>query len=323
MALKLRDFDTGAEAIAAAAQGNGGKFAGFAPQVSWKSGEEKYVLFLLPMELTPTVNIHEWIDCGQKENGKTDWGFFLDRRDPVLGEDVDPLSEKGSQAKKRVMSAAVEVEPIMGENAKGRKRPTGFTVLTSTYDRKTDDGTEEVTQPSVGYVSQASQNFFNILTSFDADGEYEGTVFKVKRTDDKTYTFTPYIDLPVDFTNLIEYIDGVSYLSRNEEVWDELEPKLANLDTDEEKATAIGEALLERRLNELADKDEYDRKTAKIERVIDKFAGDKGKGKQERPARQSQRSASSSEAPASNEGGRSEASKAKFDKIKQMAAQKG
>jgi len=315
MALKLEQFNRGSDAIKAAAQG-GGKKVGFAPQIAWKVGEEKYVRFLLPIELSPTVSIHEWIDCGKRDNGNTDFYFGLSRTDPVIGEESDPLTEKGSAARKRVMSAAVELEPIMGEGKGGRKRPVGWEVLTSTYDRKTDDGTEEVTQPAVGYVSQASSNFFQTLVSYDEAGEFEGTVFKIKRTDDKTYVFTPYMDQEVDFANLLDEIEGVSYLSRNEDTWDELEPKLGNAEDAESAAFLIGVALLERRLNELADKEEYDRKTGGIERVVDKYNKDDNKGdskKQERPARTSQRKSPSSES--SNGEDRTTKSAARFGEI--------
>ncbi len=324
--LTLGDFAHGAEALDAAAKGGGGGNYGFAPQISWQQGEEKYVLFLLGIEEAPVVRIHEWIDCGTKDNGKTDWGFFLDRTEEVIGEDHDPLTAKGSKPRKRVVTAAVELEPIMGETGRGRKRPTGFRVLTSTYDRKTDDGTEEVTQPAVGYISQSYGNFFAQLRSHDEAGEYEGVVFRIKRVDDKNYTFTPYVDMDVDLSDLIEYIEGVSYLSRNEEVWDELEAALAEAEDDEEAAHLIGVALLERRLNELADADLYHEKTDHIEKIVDRFdkSGNNDRGaKRERGERPSQRNRSrnsSDDEPAEDKGDRSAAKNLKFQKIKEMAA---
>jgi hypothetical protein len=323
MPLQLGDFNRGADAIKAAAKG-GGKGGGFAPQIKWDVGEEKFVQFLLPIELSPTVLIHEWIDCGTKKVGDktmTDWGFFLSRTDPVIGEDVDPLTDKGSTPRKRVMSVAVELEPEMAETGKGRRRPKGFSVLTSTYDRKTDDGTEEVTQPAIGYVSQASGNFFSTLVSYDEAGEFEGTVFKIKRTDDKTYVFTPYLDQDVDLTNLIENIEGISYISRDEDTWEDLEPKLANAEDDESRALLTAVALLERRLNELADADAYREKTDHIEKIESKYGNDNnGSSKRtERPARQSQRRGATAEKSESDEGGKTERSKQRFGEILAMA----
>lgn len=310
--LNLSDFNRGANAIKEAAKGSGRK-GGFAPQISWEVGEEKFVKFLLPIEESPTVSIHEWIDCGERDNGKTDWGFFLARTDPVLGEDHDPLTAKGSTPRKRVMSAAVELEAVTEVVGK-RNKPVGFSVLTSEYERKTDDGTETVTQPGVGYISQASANFFQILVAHDENGEFDGTVFRVKRTDDKTYMFTPIFDVPVDYTNLVEHVEGVSYLSRNEEVWDELEPALANAENDEERAHLIGVALLERRLNELADYEEYTRKTGHIEKIESKFGNEGNKGKS-RPARQSQRQQSGKTEKTEKSSG----SRARFEELKKLA----
>lgn len=329
MAIKLDAIkNRGAEAIAAAGK-SGGKFRAFTPQISWKGGDEKFILFLLDVPETPVMLTHEWIDCGEKEVGDgkrvTDWGFFISRTDPEIGEDVDPLTEKGSTPKKRVYSVAVELEPVLADTGRGRARPTGFTVKTETYTRKTDDGDEEVLSPVIGVVSQAQKNFFNIITSHDeSDGPVTEYPFKVKRIggkEDTVYSFAPYFDIDVDLTPLVENIEGVSYLSRDEDAWSELEPALADAEDEREAAHAIAVALLEKRLNELADYALYQEKTGHISKIESKYGSDdKKKDKKERPARQSQRQSK----PESDEGGEApqDRRKSRFAEIQRLAAEK-
>jgi len=328
MAIKLDAIQNrGAEAIAAAGKGNGGKFRAFTPQIQWKAGDEKYLLFLLDVDETPVMLTHEWIDCGEKEVGDkkfTDWGFFISRTDPEIGEDFDPLTEKGSTPKKRVYSVAVELEPVLADTGKGRARPTGFTVKTETYTRKTDDGDEEVTTPVIGVISQAQKNFFNIVTSHDdSDGPITEYPFKVKRIggdSDTAYSFTPYFDQEIDLSDLVEYVEGISYLSRDEDTWNELEPVLAEAEDEQEAAHLIAVALLEKRLNELADYDLYKEKTDHIERIESKYGSDEKKEKKERPARKSQRT-KAEESPEVGESAKDKR-KARFDEIKRLAAEK-
>lgn len=326
MAIKLGDVkNRGADAIAAAGK-SGGKFRAFTPQIQWKDGDEKYILFLNPVEEMPVLSIHEWIDCGVKEYGDksfTDWGFFLSRKDPVLGEDSDPLTEKGSTPRKRVLAVAVELEPVMADTGRGRARPTGFTVKTETYTRKTDDGDEEVTTPVIGVITQAQKNFFNIVTSHDeSDGPITEYPLKVKRVgggDGTAYSFTPYFDQDIDLTGLVEHVEGVSYLSRDEDTWGELEPVLAAAEDNEEAAHLIAVALLEKRINELADLALYNEKTSGIERVESRFGNDDKKSPAARPARKTQRAKSNGDGEAEAP---STARQERFNEIKELAAKK-
>lgn len=326
------DFKRGVAAIEEAAKNSGKKFSPFAPQITWKDGDEKYILFLTTIDDAATVLLHEWIDCGEKTFGEgkkaktfTDWGFFISRKDPAIGEDSDPLTEKGSNPKRRILAAAVELEPIMSEGAGGRARPKGFTVKTEEYTRKTDDGDETVVAPVVGVVTQASKNFFKLLVSHtESEGPIEDTAFKVRRIggDSETaYAFTPYFDQPIDLTDLMAEIDGVSYLESDEDTWAEVEAAL-EADDEKDQAMAIGAVLLNTRLNELADGEAYTEKTAHITEIENKY--EKGdKKKQDRPARRSQRGGSKSEGvEASTDKPSTTAKSDRFAEIKALAEKK-
>lgn len=296
------EFQRGKAAIEEAAKNSGKKFAPFTPQITWKDGDEKYIRFLTPIDEAASVLLHEWVDCGEKvfnegtknEKRVTDWGFFISRKDPAIGEETDPLEEKGSSPKKRVLAVAVELEPIMNESGTGRTRPKGFTVKTQEYTRKTDDGDEEVTAPVIGVITQASKNFFKLLVSHsESEGPIEDTAFKVRRVggDSETaYNFTPYFDQPMDMSDLIANIDGVSYLENDEDTWGEIEAAFETFDNEDDQALAIGAVLLNKRLNELADKELYDEKTAHIETIESKYDKKGDSKKADRPARRSQRS---------------------------------
>lgn len=343
MALKLENFNRGKAAIEEAMK-SGKRSGGFAPQINWKDGDEKYVIFLNDIEETPVVLMHEWIEAGTKKFGEKEYPdlyFGICRTDPVIGEDHDALVEKGSKPKKRSLSIAVVLEPIMKETGRGRARPEGFRVATQEYDRKTDDGTETVTAPVIGIVTQSQGNFFNILVSNDeSEAPIRELPLKIKRIggDGKTvYNMTPYVDMPVDLSDLLDNLDGISYLSRDENTWDELQSLLEqvpdlvseaieeNVDLSEddrprleaaESAHIVAVALLEKYLNELADADRFNDVNSKVEKVIDKF--DKGgNSKQSRPDRPSQRSSSNGD---SGGEAKSATRTAKFGDLKAMAA---
>ncbi len=322
------NFARGTAAIEEAAKNTGKKFSPFTPQIQWKGGDEKYIAFLTDIEDAASVLLHEWIDCGVKKMGDKefpDYGFFISRKDPAIGEDVDPLTDKGSNPKKRILAVAVELEPVMSETGGAHKRPKGFTIKTQEYTRKTDDGDEEVTAPVIGVVTQASKNFFKLLVSHaESEGPIQDTAFKIRRIGndgDTTYAFTPYFDQPVDLSELIANIDGVSYLESDEDTWAEIE---ACFEVEDEKDQAMGIAavLLNKRLNELADEDLYHEKTDHIEKIESKYGDDNSKKeKKDRPSRRSQRStseASVTASPAATQAKKSD----RFAEIKAMADKK-
>ena len=299
------NFRKGVEAIKAAQENTGGGFSPWAPIVSWREDkEEKYVLFLTPIEDVPLVDLHEFVPLGQgeKNDGGTfdKYGFFISRKDQAIGEDFDPLEELGFKPKQRNIAVAIELEPKLVQKG-NRSRPEGFEVKTETYTRKGDDEQEEeVTTPVVGIVTQAPSNFFGYLGSFEeSEGPVTETPFKVKRRgkDKNTeYDFTPYLDLPVDVSKLLDNLDGISYLNEElDAIIEECEDK-----DDETAAQIVARYLLDARLSELADGEAYQEAidNADPDTLKPRYGGGKkggGKKNNSRPARRSQRSASSEE----------------------------
>jgi hypothetical protein len=318
---QVPNFRRGAAAIDEAATRKGGNgFRPFVPTIQWQDDREsKHVLFLTPVDEIPTVEYHEWIPVGtgQKANGETYTKYeqFISRKDPAIGESEDELQDRlGVAPKSRSIAVAVELEAIT-ENDGRRERVTGFTVATDTYTRKDENGGEqEVTQPLIGLVIQSAQNFFGWLSSYDASqGPIEETPMSVTRRGkdaNTTYDFIALEGRPVDLGPLMDHIDGISYLR------DDIEDILSNVDSsesDEEAAAFIAGVLLNKRLDELADKERYDELVAPIEKIESKFGNKKaapkngGTTRRERPARPSRREAVESapaepaEAPAAEE----------------------
>lgn len=304
------DFRRGADAVAKAQQKakSGGSFSPFAPEIFWAGdGDERYLLFLNPMNDIPTVEMIGFIPQKRKRGDGTTFETFervIARTDPAIGEENDPMTDDW-QGKPRdtCVAVAVELEPTL-EEVRGRMRPTGFEIKTNTYERRVrdeegdlTDETEEVTAPAVGFIHASPHNFFNVVTAYDSkEGDIESTPLKITRVGgDKStvYQVTGYPDQTVDLSPLLDYIEGVSYFSE-----DEMDDLIAAIDASEDSDAAliIGEIMLDKRLVELADRERYDKLYAGITKTLDKFGGGKekkGKGKsaskRERPARQSSR----------------------------------
>jgi hypothetical protein len=249
-------------------KGGGGQFT-FVPNIGWKNDrEEKYIAFLNPAEEIPTVDLHEWIPVGTRENGSEIFEWFLSRRDAAIGESYDDIEDRlGRKARVRSIGVAVELEPTFSM-VNGRKRPTGFQVKTETFDRKVEGGgTEEVVAPVIGFVIQSPLNFYGWVGTFsESEAPIEETPLKVVRRgkDQNTaYDFTPYLDQPVDYTNLIEHIENVRYFA-------DLVEQVQGEDA-KEVALSLGALALDKRLDELADKERYDTLVAPITEIPDKF----------------------------------------------------
>lgn len=282
----MPDFRRGQAALAEPEKSGNKQFTPFAPNVMWREDkEEKYLLFLNPAEDLVKVDYHDFIVVGHRDNGKPIYESFISRKDPAIGEGYDDIEDRlGQPPRERILGVAVELEPTFSQ-VKGRKRPTGFEVKTDTFERKTDNGTEEVTVPLVGLVTQSRFNFYGWVGSFnDSTAPIEETPVQViRRGKDQTttYDFTPFLDQPVDLSNLIEYVENVSYLR---EALDEIELP----DDQHEAALAIGSVFLDTRLTELADGNRYERLVSGIDSLETKFPrGDKKPA--ERPQRQSMR----------------------------------
>jgi hypothetical protein len=269
-------------------------YSAFCPEVKWtEDREEKFIAFLNRPEDIPTVALHTFVPVGEATSraGKqyTKYESFIDRTDPGVGEDKDDLTDRlGHRAQQRSLAVAVELEATYS-TVNGRKRPTGFAVKTETYTRKTEDGgTEEVTAPVIGMIVQSPRNFFGWVGSFhESTAPIEETPLQVVRRGKDAgtaYDFTPFLDQPIDYTNLFENIDGVSYL-RGE--IDDVDLTGEPLDV----ALSIGEKMLTKRLEELADGERYERLVAPITEIEDRWGNSTPAAKPAATPRPSQREA--------------------------------
>lgn len=304
----MPDFRRGADAIANAQKksASGGEFKPFTPEFFWKDKDEKFLLFLNPIEDIPTAEVISFIPIeGKKADGEkyTRYERVIARTDAVIGEDTDPMVEEwDGKPRDTCIAAAVELEPTF-ETIKGRKRPTGFTVKTREFERKVrdedgnpiDDEFEDVVAPEIGLIHASPHNFFNVVTSFDAtEAPINETPVKITRVGSDTstvYTIAGYPDQEIDLTPLLENVDNIYYLGKDAE---EVIDAVNETEDDQEAAALIGAALLDRRLDELVDEDRYNELFEGIDSTLDKFAN-KGKSKKsrgsktERPKRRSQR----------------------------------
>lgn len=303
----MPDFRRGVAAMEKAQESNRGGGNTFVPNLSWKNDrEEKYIAFLNPAEDIPTVDLHEWIKVGQRDNGKDIFEWFLSRKDAAIGENYDDIEDRlGQKARVRCIGVAVELEPKFSM-VNGRKRPTGFEVKTETFDRKTEGGgTQEVIAPVIGFVMQSPLNFYGWVGTFsESEAPIEDTPLKVVRRgkDQNTaYDFTPYIDQEIDYTNLIEGIENVGYFA------DLVEQ--AEGDTAKDVALSIGALALDKRLNELADSERYTRLVSNVTELENKFGG-----KPNRPSPRTNGSEPVEAAPA--------ASGDKFSKLRKAVAER-
>lgn len=271
----------------------------FLSSIYWGDDQdEHYLLILNPLEEIPEVDFHKFVDIGDGMPHQ-----IIARTDPIIGERVDPI-ERDWKYKVGLANLAIGVllEPVTEVDADGRIKPTGFKVATRTFDRKirddegeTTEETEEVTVPEVGFIAQSPYNFFNQLRSFDAStAAIHTTPLKIKRLGKKdvTYSVEGFHYLPkdaLDLTDLLEYIENVAYLQDPEGLLE----AIADLD-DREAAVVIGNTLLDHKIDELGDADNYNELYEAITEpsrfpVKEKGAKGKSKPKAERKGRPTQR----------------------------------
>lgn len=296
----MAQYRRGVEAVAAAAtSGGGGNFSPFVPDIRWKEdGDKKYILVLTPADGVAVLDLHEFIPIPtDRDDGKPRYESFLSRKDPMIGEDFDLIEdEHGRKAKTRCAGVAVELIPVM-KDVKGRKRPGSFTVKTETFTRRGDDGEEEVEKPCIGLIVQSSKLMWGPLNGLDeSQGPLIELPLEITRRGEKaetTYEMVPFFDIPVDLSGVTEWIEGISYLKDD---IDELLPKMEAADNDTEAAELAASFLLEKRVDELADADRYERLVGDLEE-IEPNPWEKGKKKAKasagrtRKARPSQRKA--------------------------------
>lgn len=305
----MPDFRKGLQPEPSRDNGSRNPFPGFVRNIQWtKDREEKYIAFLNPVTEMTEIMHHSFIPVGTWKSGKPRYEEFIARTDPSVGETTDDLTDRlNRRPAKRDIAIAVELEPTY-TTVNGRKRPTGFVVKTETFERKKEDGsTEEVEAPVIGPVIQSRRNFYGWVGSFDdSTAEIEKTPLQVIRrgtNQDTAYDFTPFIDQPIDYSNLIDHVENVSYLSG---IKDDLDLS----GNQSEVALAIGKYYLDRRLTELVDGERYERLVTPIEYIEDKFGGNS-----DRPARPSQRTAKTEQLELSSE---ESSGNSKFDELRRM-----
>lgn len=295
----MPDFRRGKEHIAKANEStqSSGDFKPFLPNFYWKEdGDSKYLLFLNPIDEIPMVKlIRAWT------NNRPE--MVIARTDPAIGESRDPISEEwGYPEADTNIAIAVELTPEY-ETRNGRKRPVQFVVATKTFERRLrdDEGelteeTEEVTTPIIGLVAQSPNNFWNHVAAADAEqGPIHELPALVRRVGDGTntsYSVQLAEDKPVDLAPMVDFLDGVTYLNDH---MDELVEQISDENlTDLERAHIIGSLLLDLRLDEMADEDNYNAVLEAIDQPA-KYPkkgwkkGEKSEPRQERRSKPSQR----------------------------------
>ena len=264
----MAEYRRGAAAIAAASSSGGGNFAPFVPDIRWKEADEKkFILVLTPVDNVGAFDLHEFIKLpAEKANGEEYFRYesFLSRKDPFIAEDFDKIEDElDRKSKVRCVGVAVELEPVM-KDVKGRKRPVEFAVKTDTFDRKTDDGEETVEYPLIGLIVQSAKLMWSPLFGLDeSQGPLAELPLEVTRripggkASDTHYEFAPFMDIPVDLSAITEYVDGISYLKDDlEELLPELEA--AASEDDLTAAQLVADALMTKRIEELADPERYE-----------------------------------------------------------------
>lgn len=254
----MPQYQRGVAAIQQSMNKGGSTFKPFAPDIHWRDdGESKFIQIISSMDKIPMLDLHEWIPVGTHKSGKTKYESFISRRE--LDESYDDLEDRlGSKPRHRGIGVAVELEPVL-ETAKGRQRPIGFTVKTETFTRKNANGADElVTSPTLGLITQSSHLFWGWIASYhENNAPIEETPLQVTRRGKDTntrYDFVAFEEKPVDYSNLLENIEGISYLNG---MRDEVVAKIASSESDSDSAAIVGSAILEHRLEELGDWDRY------------------------------------------------------------------
>lgn len=337
----MPQFRRGAEEIEKSTQRKGGGFGKFAPSIYWSEDkEEKYLLFLNPIEDIPRLDMINFIPVKNDKGEQMYFASVIARSDACFGEDavkVDRLVEEwDAPVKDSNLFVAVELEPTM-EEKRGRPKPVGFTVKTVEFERRirdskgelTDD-TETVVSPAYGFVQESASNFGAVLGSHDASEfpiqEWAVKIRRIGKSTDTKYAVSGYDEIPIDLDPFIENLEGISYLSdvMNDvlEATDKQDP--------EDAVKHVGSILLEARLNELADEERYNRLADGVTETLDKYGNKKKKGKADRSERPSQRRSNTAVAtddepaaePKAKRGQASEASISELRKLQATAAER-
>jgi len=308
-----RGFDTSSKS------GNEDReFKPFLRQIYWSDDKEsKYLLFL--NSVTDQLPRFDMITFIPKDNH---FESVIARTDPFIGRKSDKMVDDwDGNISVQNIAIAVELEPVMEDN-KGRERPGSFQVKTSEYERRIldDEGnvtedTEVVVTPEVGFVQQSHHNFWNIVDDANSsDGEVHVNACQITRIgkgSDTVYKCKVYEDIPVDLSGLVEYIDGVSYLSED---IDDLVEQIGSL-SNEDAALKIGDVLIDKYIHELADEDRYEDLYQGITESLDRF----GRKKDKKEPRKTSRARPSEDKPSVS---RESPQKARLAELRRQAAAK-
>ena len=196
----MAKFGRGSAGVASASkQSGGGKFM---PNIKWDKNETKYVQFLQPIEEVLTVYFHGFMVVGTRDDGRPKYRNFVSPKTDADSDGnikidntvYDPLwDDRDLPARKRSFALAVELEPVWGKNAKGKKMIDGFTVVQREW---TDKEGEVHEVPAVGLIEGSPSAFYGYLNTFaDNKGPIEEVVFQIGREDGQGAVKYNHLDL--------------------------------------------------------------------------------------------------------------------------------
>lgn len=220
----MAKFRTGTQLIKDTAESKGGARR-FTPNIYWKDGDIRTLLFITPANEIPKVKLHQMVRIPD-DNQDRGYRFesFLCRKDPSMVSETNGECELcdtiGHEATERFVALAVELEPV-----KEGKRVTGLEVKYNTVKR--DDGSE-TDYARWGLVIQGAKNFYSWLAAYDeAKGDITNKAFEIQREGDsigtKYHFFPEDAPLPdlseIDLPDLFELLENMG----SDEKYEQLE----------------------------------------------------------------------------------------------------
>lgn len=161
----------------------------FTPQFKWDDGERKYLQFVTPFDERVTAPMHQFIRVARDPNTKSGYKYadFLLAPEEDGSSPVDLIHQKfGVEPTFRTIAVAVEMEPIIEKDSKGRKRAVGFEPKMREWEDK-DGETHE--SPELGLVIMSHNNFWKFFEMHEEQtGPVDASVFAVTRLGKSTDT---------------------------------------------------------------------------------------------------------------------------------------
>lgn len=206
----------------------GGKFT---PNIYWKDGDAKTIMFLSSAEEIGKVKFHPFVEV-PTEDGKTTPRLFMCRKDPAWMEESGgycPLCDDiGAKVEEKHCALALELRPIM---KKGTPTIERLEVVTRTFKRQ--DGTE-VEVPVYGLVRQGFRNFFNYFAARASKyGDINNVAYDISRMgNDQSTSYIIEalngVELPdiseYEIPTLVEVLEDLGSLERYESELQGVEP---------------------------------------------------------------------------------------------------